>query len=114
MSERKRIRTPGIEDFPAVPGRGSEGPSISDSLAPRGSGGDGVDIDAEVRVHDARADAPDEDLDRSLRPPTLADFVNLGYAPLEAEQLLQGLDGSDPQELLATALRKAGSSRSTA
>jgi Holliday junction DNA helicase RuvB len=76
MSERKRIRTPGIEDFPAVPGRGSEGPSISDSLAPRGSGGDGVDIDAEVRVHDARADAPDEDLDRSLRPPTLADFVN--------------------------------------
>ena len=33
-------------------------------------------IDAEVRVHDARADVPDEDLDRSLRPPTLADFVN--------------------------------------
>ena len=43
MSERKRIRTPGIEDSPAV------------------------DIDAEVRVHDARADVPDEDLDRSLR-----------------------------------------------
>ena len=35
-----------------------------------------VPIDAEVRVHDARADVPDEDLDRSLRPPTLADFVN--------------------------------------
>jgi Holliday junction DNA helicase RuvB len=33
-------------------------------------------VDAEVRVHDARADEPDEDLDRSLRPPTLADFVN--------------------------------------
>jgi holliday junction DNA helicase RuvB len=30
----------------------------------------------DVRVHDARADVPDEDLDRSLRPPTLADFVN--------------------------------------
>ena len=29
-----------------------------------------------MRVHDARADVPDEDLDRSLRPPTLADFVN--------------------------------------
>jgi Holliday junction DNA helicase RuvB len=42
----KRIRTPGIEEEP------------------------------EVRIHDARADAPDEDLDRSLRPPTLADFVN--------------------------------------
>jgi holliday junction DNA helicase RuvB len=36
----------------------------------------GIDDDDEVRIHDARADAPDEDLDRSLRPPTLADFVN--------------------------------------
>jgi len=47
----KRIRTPGIDDEP-------------------------VPVDAEVRVHDARADVPDEDLDRSLRPPSLADFVN--------------------------------------
>jgi len=31
---------------------------------------------AEPRVHDARADLPDRDLDRSLRPPGLADFVN--------------------------------------
>ena len=46
-----RIRTPGIDEEP-------------------------VPVDAEVRVHDARADLPDEDLDRSLRPPTLADFVN--------------------------------------
>jgi Holliday junction DNA helicase RuvB len=46
-----RIRTPGIDGEP-------------------------VPVDAEVRVHDARADIPDEDLDRSLRPPTLADFVN--------------------------------------
>ncbi len=46
-----RIRTPGIDEEP-------------------------VPVDAEVRVHDARADVPDEDLDRSLRPPTLADFVN--------------------------------------
>jgi len=40
----------------------------------------GIDADlpegAEPRVHDARADQPDQDLDRSLRPPTLADFVN--------------------------------------
>jgi Holliday junction DNA helicase RuvB len=42
----KRIRTPGIDDEP------------------------------EVRIHDARADVPDEDLDRSLRPPSLSDFVN--------------------------------------
>jgi Holliday junction DNA helicase RuvB len=46
-----RIRTPGIGEEP-------------------------IPVDAEVRVHDARADLPDEDLDRSLRPPTLADFVN--------------------------------------
>jgi Holliday junction DNA helicase RuvB len=40
----------------------------------------GIDADlpegAEPRVHDARADLPDRDLDRSLRPPTLGDFVN--------------------------------------
>jgi holliday junction DNA helicase RuvB len=47
----ERIRTPGVDDDP-------------------------VPIDTEVRVHDVRADAPDEDLDRSLRPATLAEFVN--------------------------------------
>ena len=40
----------------------------------------GIDADlpegAEPRVHDARADIPDQELDRSLRPPTLKDFVN--------------------------------------
>jgi Holliday junction DNA helicase RuvA len=35
-------------------------------------------------------------------------LVNLGYAPLEAEQLLDGIDGGDAEELLAIALRKAG------
>ncbi|HEY0318707.1 MAG TPA: Holliday junction branch migration protein RuvA [Solirubrobacterales bacterium] len=41
-------------------------------------------------------------------------LVNLGYAPLEAEQLLDGLGGEDPQELVAEALRKAAASRSRA
>ncbi len=41
-------------------------------------------------------------------------LVNLGYAPLEAEQLLDGIDGGDPEELLATALRKAGGGRKAA
>ena len=41
-------------------------------------------------------------------------LVNLGYALLEAEQLLEGLDGEDPQDLVAEALRKAGTSRSRA
>jgi holliday junction DNA helicase RuvA len=39
-------------------------------------------------------------------------LVNLGYAPLEAEQLLDGIDSSDAEELIATALRKAGTGRS--
>ena len=38
-------------------------------------------------------------------------LVNLGYAPLEAEQLLDGIDGGDAEELLASALRKAGGSK---
>jgi Holliday junction DNA helicase RuvA len=38
-------------------------------------------------------------------------LVNLGYAPLEAEQLLEGLESTDPQELIAGALRKAGAGK---
>ncbi len=41
-------------------------------------------------------------------------LVNLGYAPLEAEQLLDGVDGGDAEELLALALRKAGGGRKAA
>jgi holliday junction DNA helicase RuvA len=38
-------------------------------------------------------------------------LVNLGYQPLEAEQLLEGLEGDDAESLLAGALRKAGANR---
>lgn len=38
-------------------------------------------------------------------------LVNLGYAPLEAEQLLDGIESADPEELLATALRRAGTGK---
>lgn len=38
-------------------------------------------------------------------------LVNLGYQPLEAEQLLEGLEGDDAEALLAGALRKAGTNR---
>lgn len=41
-------------------------------------------------------------------------LVNLGYAPPEAERLLDGVDGADAEELIAAALRKAGASRSRA
>jgi Holliday junction DNA helicase RuvA len=38
-------------------------------------------------------------------------LVNLGYAPLEAEQLLDGLPSGDPEELISSALRKAGTGK---
>jgi Holliday junction DNA helicase RuvA len=38
-------------------------------------------------------------------------LVNLGYAPLEAEQLLDGVEGGDAEELIATALRRAGAGK---
>jgi Holliday junction DNA helicase RuvA len=41
-------------------------------------------------------------------------LVNLGYAPLEAEQLLDGLPGEDAEDLVAAALRKAAAARSSA
>ena len=56
----RRIRTPGVEDFPAAAGRGNEGPSVSDSRA----------------LVEAEEAAADSDLDRSLRPRKLSDFVN--------------------------------------
>jgi Holliday junction DNA helicase RuvA len=60
-----------------------------------------------LEVEVALATADDGDA-RSLARDGL---VNLGYAPLEAEQLLEGLDGGEPQDLIAAALRKAGAAR---
>src|SRR4029079_3724241 len=58
----------------------------------------------------ALAGAGDDD------PRTLArdGLVNLAYAPLEAEQLLDGVEGSGPEDLVAAALRKAASARNAA
>src|SRR3954453_8745140 len=91
-TDEKRIRTPGIEDSPAAPGRGSEGLSISDSQALAGAEEAAVD---DVRVHDARADAPDEDLDRSLRPRTLADFVNQEQVTEQLAIFIEAARGRD-------------------
>jgi Holliday junction DNA helicase RuvA len=41
-------------------------------------------------------------------------LVNLGYAQLEAEQLLDGLESDDAEELIAAALRRAAAARSQA
>jgi holliday junction DNA helicase RuvA len=49
--------------------------------------------------------------DSDARGLTRDGLVNLGYAPLEAEQLLEGIESGDPQELIATALRKAGTGK---
>jgi len=38
-------------------------------------------------------------------------LVNLGYAPLEAEQLLDGVESGDAEQLIATALRRAGTGK---
>lgn len=38
-------------------------------------------------------------------------LVNLGYAPLEAEQLLDGVEGGDAESLIAGALRRAGAGK---
>ena len=59
----------------------------------------------EVEIATAAAERGDA---RSLARDGL---VNLGYQPLEAEQLLDGLEGEDAEQLLAGALRKAGAAR---
>jgi holliday junction DNA helicase RuvA len=41
-------------------------------------------------------------------------LVNLGYELQEAEHLLDGVEGDDPEQLVAGALRRAGESRSRA
>lgn len=41
-------------------------------------------------------------------------LVNLGYAPLEAEDLLAGIEGDDAAVLISAALRRAGESKSRA
>ena len=41
-----------------------------------------------------------------------AGLEKLGYAPREAEQLLEGIDHGEAEDLIAAALRKAGTSRS--
>jgi Holliday junction DNA helicase RuvA len=41
-------------------------------------------------------------------------LVNLGYAPLEAEQLLDGVEGGEAEDLVAAALRKAAAARNAA
>ena len=54
------------------PGKGIRTPD-TDRAAP---GAEAEETAPDIQVHDARASGADDDFDRSLRPPTLADFVN--------------------------------------
>lgn len=87
--------------FQAVPGIGKRtAERIIVELREKVAGALEEEVAAAAEEGDARALARDG-------------LVNLGYAPLEAEQLLDalGAESDDPQELLALALRKAGSAR---
>ncbi|HXS48187.1 MAG TPA: Holliday junction branch migration protein RuvA [Solirubrobacterales bacterium] len=99
----RAIATGDAKRFQAVPGIGKRtAERIIVELRERVAGA----LEEEVALSGAGEDDP-----RSLARDGL---VNLGYAPLEAERLLDGIDGGDAQELLATALRKAGGGKKAA
>lgn len=50
---------------------------------------------AEPRIHDARADRPDRELDSSLRPATLADFVNQAQVTEQLEVFIEAAKKRD-------------------
>jgi holliday junction DNA helicase RuvA len=89
--------------FQAVPGIGKRtSERIIVELREKVAGG----LEAEIGAAGAGEEDP-----RSLARDGL---VNLGYAPLEAEQLLDGVEADGAEELIAAALRKAGATRSKA
>lgn len=99
----RAIATGDAKRFQAVPGIGKRtSERIIVELREKVAG----EMEEEVSI--AAAESGDA---RSLARDGL---VNLGYQPLEAEQLLDGLDGEEPEELVAAALRKAAASRSKA
>lgn len=64
-------------------------------------------VSAQVEQAGEAIPTPAESSARSLARDGL---VNLGYAPIEAERLLDGIDpDGDPEELIGKALRRAGS-----
>jgi Holliday junction DNA helicase RuvA len=85
--------------FQAVPGIGKRtSERIIVELRDKAAGALEVEVAEAAEGGDARSMARDG-------------LVNLGYAPLEAERLLDGIESADAEELVATALRKAGTSK---
>ena len=91
------------------PGADPIGKQIDDPVTITDTKQNGVPLTIIGIVPHTRNNAPGENDD----PRILArdGLVNLGYQPLEAEQLLDGLEGEDAEQLLAGALRKAGANR---
>lgn len=104
-SSRELLRAIAAGDtkrFQAVPGIGKRtAERIIVELREKVAGG----LEAESAI--AAAEGGNDDAHTLARD----GLVNLGYQPLEAEQLLAGLEGEDAEQLLAGALRKAGPTR---
>jgi holliday junction DNA helicase RuvB len=77
---RTGIRTPDVEDSPATPGRENEGPSISDSSR---------------ALVGAEEVAVDNELDRSLRPSNLSEFVNQAQVTEQLAIFIEAARGRD-------------------
>jgi holliday junction DNA helicase RuvB len=72
----------------------SDSPDIGGNrIRTPGLDGEPIPVDAEVRVHEARADGGDDDLDRSLRPPTMGDFVNQAQVTAQLSIFIEAARG---------------------
>jgi Holliday junction DNA helicase RuvA len=67
-------------------------------------------VELREKVAGALEQAPAVPAGEDAGPRALArdGLVNLGYAPIEAEDLLEGLEDDDPEALITGALRRAG------
>ena len=72
-------------------------------------------VELREKVAGALEQAPVVAVGEDAGPRALArdGLVNLGYAPMEAEDLLEGLEESDPETLITSALRRAGTGSGT-
>ena len=72
-------------------------------------------VELREKVAGALEQAPAVAVGEDAGPRALArdGLVNLGYAPMEAEDLLEGVEGDDPEVLITGALRRAGTRSGT-
>jgi Holliday junction DNA helicase RuvA len=100
----RAIASADAKRFQAVPGIGKRtAERIIVELREKVAGQIRGDADAGVAVAEAGEEDP-----RSMAREGL---LNLGYTPLEAERLLDGVAGESPEELIQAALRSAAGAR---